>query len=88
MTITIQYLRDAVAHAPQAGPIAPGLLGWSMQTDTGAVYLCEICASRILARGCTFGTTARALWQSSVRAGDIPVGPCACACGRKGLGDK
>jgi len=72
-TETLTYLRTAIEHAPlDPGKLAPDIKGWIAE---GGLYLCALCAGRIMARGCRV-PCGEVVWN-----GKRAPEPC-CLCGK------
>ena len=63
----IELGKSWIEHAPPAGKIQAGLVGWSGEVG----FVCAVCASRIVGRGCRLTTLAKnPVWD---------LKPCKCA---------
>ncbi len=70
MSETTEYLKTAIEHAPRdPGRLSPELRGW--RTADG-LFLCPVCAGRILARGCRLPQGTDPVWESDA------AGDCVC----------
>lgn len=69
---TLDYLMSAIEHAPKStGHIADDLRGW---WTADGWYVCSVCASRIIARGCRLPKDSVPVWASRPE----PYGECCC----------
>lgn len=58
----LDLYREYIQYAPRDAYSAPDLRGW---TDALGVYLCALCAGRIMARGCSLKSPATPDWADA-----------------------
>lgn len=72
--MNIEKLREAIEYAPNLAPAPPaGLLGWWHLDETGDIWVCSVCAGRIMARGVSL-RPCESVWADQA----VPFGVCVC----------